>query len=228
MQFLNSFPLSVARKGTCGIVALSFCLISLNLSVSARTGGVTTTPARPVARLISTSDSVAGNRARSRYVPSVPNIRNKPTVVAPSAAPSSMAVATVVASGDEQRAIDLVNEQRRARGLSPLACDGGLMRLARLHASNMAHQDFFDHVGPDGLDAVGRADALGLRGWRALGENIAYNQGYKDAAGFAVERWMLSSRHRENILSAAFTHTGLGVARASDGRIFFTQVFMMR
>jgi uncharacterized protein YkwD len=138
------------------------------------------------------------------------------------------ASAPVNASGEEQRVLELVNAQRRARGLGPLTCDGGLMRMARLHASNMAHQDFFDHVGPDGTDAVARARTVGLRGWRALGENIAYNQGFKDAAAFAVERWMLSSRHRENILSASYTHTGLGVARASDGRIIFPQVFMMR
>ena len=69
---------------------------------------------------------------------------------------------------------------------------------------------------------------MGLRGWKALGENIAYNQGYSDPTAFAVERWMVSEKHRENILNGEFTHAGIGIAHASDGRVFFTQVFMER
>ena len=71
-----------------------------------------------------------------------------------------------------------------------------------------------------------RARAAGIRGWRVLGENIAYNQGFDDPSGFAVERWMGSSMHRANILNSQFTRSGIGVARAADGSIYFTQVFM--
>ncbi|HEV2764235.1 MAG TPA: CAP domain-containing protein, partial [Pyrinomonadaceae bacterium] len=80
----------------------------------------------------------------------------------------------------------------------------------------------------DGRTPSMRAEAAGVRGWRMFGENIAYNQGYEDPAAFAVERWMLSPKHRSNILSRSYTMTGLGVARGSDGRIYFTQVFMTR
>ena len=62
--------------------------------------------------------------------------------------------------------------------------------------------------------------------WGALGENIAFNQGFDDPSAFAVQRWMGSSKHRANILSSQFTRTGIGVARAADGSIYFTQVFM--
>ena len=92
----------------------------------------------------------------------------------------------------------------------------------------MAHDGILNHVDRDGLDLRGRAEVLGLRGWKALGENIAYNQGYSDPTAFAVERWMVSEKHRENILNGEFTHAGIGIARASDGRVFFTQVFMER
>jgi uncharacterized protein YkwD len=71
-----------------------------------------------------------------------------------------------------------------------------------------------------------RARAAGIRGWQVLGENIAYNQGYDDPSGFAVQRWMGSAMHRANILNGQFTRTGIGVARAADGSIYFTQVFM--
>jgi uncharacterized protein YkwD len=134
----------------------------------------------------------------------------------------------VAATGDERRAFDLINAQRRAKGQAALVWDGELTRMARYHSSNMAQQNFFNHVDRDGLNLTGRADVIGIQGWRALGENIAYNQGYTDPVAFAVERWMISDKHRENILNRQFTHAGLGIARSSDGRVFFTQVFMTR
>jgi uncharacterized protein YkwD len=127
----------------------------------------------------------------------------------------------------ERRAFELINSERRSKGGQPLVWDDELCRMARAHSEEMAQRNFFSHEGPDG-DMADRARALGIRGWRALGENIAYNQGFDDPAAFAVERWMGSAKHRANILSGMFTRSGLGIARAADGRIFFTQVFAAR
>ena len=90
-----------------------------------------------------------------------------------------------------------------------------------------SRQGFFSHVDRDGLSLTGRAGLLGVHGWKALGENLAYNYD-RDSESRAVEGWMHSEKHRANILSGEFTHAGLGVARAADGRIYFTQVFMER
>ena len=114
------------------------------------------------------------------------------------------------------------------KGEQPLVWDEDLNRMARLHSQNMARQNFFDHTGPDGQDTLMRARACGIRQWSALGENITYNQGFDDPAAFAVERWINSAKHRDNILRADFTHSGVGVAEAADGRIYFTQVFLTR
>ncbi len=92
----------------------------------------------------------------------------------------------------------------------------------------MARGGYLNHVDRDGLDLKARAQALGLHGWRTLGENIAYNQGYDDPTGFAVERWMVSQKHRENAMNDEYTHAAVGIARASDGTYYFTQVFMKR
>ncbi|HEX8115849.1 MAG TPA: CAP domain-containing protein [Pyrinomonadaceae bacterium] len=152
---------------------------------------------------------------------------------APAAATRSYATAPVSAAaagatGDESRAFELINRERQRRGLSPLSWDGGLVRLARYHSQNMARGGYLSHVDRDGLDLKARAQALGLRGWSTLGENIAYNQGYDDPTAFAVERWMVSEKHRENALSPEYTHAGVGIARAADGTYYFTQVFMRR
>ena len=178
--------------------------------------------ARPVARLISSTREEMASRQRARVVA---NYRAVPAVSA-STRPSVAAAAAPTRS--ESRLLDLINEERRARGRRPLAWDGSLTRMARYHSENMSRQGFINHVDRDGLDLEGRAQLLSVRGWRSLAENIAYNQGYPDPAAFAVERWMTSSKHRENALNGEFTHAGLGVARGADGRIYFTQVFMER
>jgi uncharacterized protein YkwD len=143
-------------------------------------------------------------------------------------AAAPVAAAAVGATGDERRAFDLINRERQRRGLGPLALDGGLVRLARNHSQNMARAGFLSHVDRDGLDLKARAQAHGLHGWRTIGENIAYNQGYDDPTAFAVERWMVSEKHRENAMSGEYTHAAVGIARASDGTYYFTQVFMRR
>lgn len=139
---------------------------------------------------------------------------------------ASAGAAFANASSLERRAFELVNAERRACGESPLVWDAELSRMARQHSLDMARSGALDHRGPDGRDMAERARAMGIRGWRVLGENIAFNQGFDDPSAFAVERWMGSYKHRANILNGQFTRTGIGVARAADGSIYFTQVFM--
>ena len=174
---------------------------------------------RPVARLIGTVYAEAPARIRERQVA---------RASVPVAAPSYASAPAASATGDERRAFDLINAERQRRGLRPLAWDGGLTRLARYHSQNMARGNYLNHVDRDGLDLKGRAQTLGLRGWSMIGENIAYNQGYSDPTGFAVERWMVSQKHRENAMNGEYTHAAVGIARASDGTYYFTQVFMKR
>jgi uncharacterized protein YkwD len=202
------------------ILASSLALVSATALAKDNTPKSAPRPAeqRPVARLISSSSY--GTPSRARVVS---------RVTAPSASyNASPSPAVVAATGDERRAFELINAERQRRGLRPLVLDGALTRLARYHSESMARGGYLSHTERDGLDLRGRADALGLHGWKALGENIAYNQGYNDPTAFAVERWMVSEKHRENIMNDEFTHAGVGVARASDGTYYFTQVFMRR
>ena len=209
---LQTFPSFVAARMTRFLSCAAFLFFALLVGTSA---SAQRQVSRPVARLI-TGASHAPRTIPVNY--SRPNVRM----------PSGTAVTTIAATSDERRTFDMINAQRRASGLAPLVLDAELSRMARLHSQRMATESFFAHAGPDGQEAPERARALGITGWRALAENIAYNQGFDDPSAFAVERWMHSTKHRENITSRMFTHTGLGVVRAADGRIFFTQVFMMR
>ncbi|MCA1567194.1 MAG: CAP domain-containing protein [Acidobacteria bacterium] len=178
---------------------------------------------RPVARLVGVSNSGA-----ARVNLSADSCETQARTMNASLTNARSRTARVSATGDERRAFDLINAQRRARGESSLVWDAELTRMARLHSENMARQNFFDHIDPQGQNMTMRARACGVCGWSAIAENIAYNSGYDDPAGFAVERWMTSSKHRANLLRQGFTHSGVGVARAADGRVFFTQVFVTR
>ena len=223
MKFSGTFPLGSLPRRTCEAFLLAALIATLQPAALASNGNKPAS--KPVARLLTTSPQQvpAPTKARllARAVPA------PSSYAARSAAPVS-AAAAVTATSDERRAFELINAERRARGRSPLAWDGQLTRVARYHSANMARQGFFNHTDRDGLDLTGRVDVHGLTGWRALGENIAYNQGYEDPVSFAVERWMISDTHRENILNGNFTHAGLGISRGADGRVFFTQVFMTR
>lgn len=218
-MFEGRFP----RRAPVGWASQALILLfSLSLTAPvalARNGGKGTpkeagrSGERPVARLIGTVYTGAPERVRERQIA-------RASAPAPAAAPA--------ANGDERRAFDLVNAERQRRGLRPLDWDGNLVRLARYHSQNMARGGYLNHVDRDGLDLKGRAQALGLHGWKTLGENIAYNQGFSDPTGFAVERWMVSQKHRENAMSGEYTHAAVGIARAADGTYYFTQVFMKR
>jgi uncharacterized protein YkwD len=61
-----------------------------------------------------------------------------------------------------------------------------------------------------------------------IGENIAYNKGYADPGGFAVERWLISDGHRANMLYAGFQAAAIGSYVAADGSVYLTQVFIAR
>lgn len=221
-RFLRSAPFKKAAQTLILLSLLNLTAVAAfaNGGKGAPKGGERTGE-RPVARLIGTTYSEVPVRMRERQVA---------RVSVPAAAPvaSYASAPAASATGEERRAFDLVNAERQRRGLRLLAWDGGLTRLARHHSQNMARGGYLNHVDREGLDLKGRAQALGVEGWRTLGENIAYNQGYSDPSGFAVERWMVSQKHRENAMSGEYTHAAVGISRASDGTYYFTQVFMKR
>ena len=128
----------------------------------------------------------------------------------------------------EQKAFEEINQQRALIGLQPLIWSDDAAKIARLHSENMANFKFFSHEGLDGSMVDDRADSFGIRKWRAIGENIAYNRGYANPIEFAVDRWMHSTGHRENILSERWKESGIGIAITATGEYYFTEVFLQR
>lgn len=175
---------------------------------------------RPVARLIASSVPDTGF-SRPRRVSSSGNI-STPAKAATAAAPA------LDANAIELRAFEQTNVARAENGLPLLVWDAELCRMARVHSEQMALQGYFSHESPDGSHLKERARESGILRFRVIGENIAYNKGYDDPGGFAVERWLTSSGHRANMLYAGFQASAIGSYVAADGSTYLTQVFIAR
>lgn len=119
-----------------------------------------------------------------------------------------------------------VNAQRQAAGLAPLQLDGRLVGVARERSNDMAVNNYFSHTSPTGDTAFTIMDRYGIPyGW--AGENLARNN-YPDseAVAVALQDWMASQGHRENILSPHYSLIGVGAAVDAAGMKYFTLIFV--
>ena len=128
----------------------------------------------------------------------------------------------------EHLVFSLINKKRAEFGLPPVVWSEDLERLARAYSTEMAANNFFSHQGLDGKTVGNRADSMGIKKWRSLGENIAYNRGYDNPFESAVESWMKSPGHRENILNRRWQKSGVGIAVTPEGTYYFTQIFLRK
>lgn len=126
---------------------------------------------------------------------------------------------------DAIKILDLVNDQRRRKGLEDLFWSRELESLARNYSRKMAEGKFFGHYEKNGDTVVQRAKAMQIKGWRKIGENLFMCGGYKEINSLAVNKWMSSSSHRQNILDERFNTTGIGIYQSRDGAVYITQVF---
>jgi uncharacterized protein YkwD len=112
-----------------------------------------------------------------------------------------------------------LNAERRARGLAALKWDGDLARVAGDWSAQMARTDNFAHRD------LGAAGSLpGMSKFSALGENIAWVEGYPSMGNQLHVGWMKSEGHRANMLQRGFDSVGIGVV-CSGGRAWATQNF---
>ncbi|MGI0022407.1 MAG: CAP domain-containing protein [Nitrososphaeraceae archaeon] len=119
-----------------------------------------------------------------------------------------------------------INNERIKAGLQPLQYDTKLAEIAEAHSKDMAKKGYFSHKSPVGL---GPADRANLTNYPcALGENITtiYTWLYKEQlAQHAVNNWMFSDAHRENILSTTYEKEGIGIAFTFISVAYVTQNF---
>lgn len=112
----------------------------------------------------------------------------------------------------------LVNYARRRRGLEPVATNGLLNQTSLLKAGKIERCRDFNHDAC-GEDAALDARAAGYRG--AWGENLFIAEGTWGAPRPALDGWLNSDGHRENLFQPAWRLQGIAVmkiARFGDDR----------
>lgn len=125
----------------------------------------------------------------------------------------------------EQQLHGAVNDFRRAQKLIPLERRADLDAVARAHSEDMVRRGFFAHENPDGELWHHRIDRAGISGYTMAGENVAQTN-EPDPNRAVLTGWENSADHRRNLEFRAFNATGVGIARAPDGRLFYTQLYV--
>ena len=110
------------------------------------------------------------------------------------------------------KVLDLVNQQRKAAGLSEVTMDKDLLKAAMQRAAELAVR--FDHSRPDGEECFSVSS-------KARAENIAAGQG---SAASVMDSWMNSSGHKANILGSSYTTIGIGAVK-HNGTVRWVQIF---
>jgi len=120
----------------------------------------------------------------------------------------------------EARMLELVNGERMAAGLRPLAGDAELEQVARQHSTDMFARGYFAHVTPEGRDPFERMREADVR-FLTAGENLALAPTLQIAhAGL-----MRSPGHRANILQRDFGRVGIGIMDGGIHGLMVTQDF---
>src|SRR5688572_27090284 len=115
----------------------------------------------------------------------------------------------------ESSFVSRLNAERTSRGLRAVAVRSDLADVARRWSQQMARDGAISHD-PNLPNEVS--------GWTRLGDNVGRGG---DIASIH-EAFMDSSTHRSIILEPDFNQVGVGVATASNGLLYVTEVFVRR
>lgn len=179
-----------------------------------------TAPATPAAvRTPSSAPTPAVNRATPALAAAMP------TPPPPAYDPAALAAAM----------LDLINSDRAAAGLPPVAWDDTAAAVGAAHAADMLARDYFSHWNPEGLGPDHRYAAHGVYWVMENLHALAYT--FTDGRPAPIPDWlavigdaqtgfMASPGHRANILHPAHTHVGIGMAYdAATSRFRLAQEF---
>ena len=105
----------------------------------------------------------------------------------------------------------------------PVSLSTTLDEVALGHAVDMATHNYFEHEDLSGHSPADRVRAVGYRE-KLVGENIAYGV---ENADEAVQGWLDSPGHCENIMDPRFAEMGVGFApgRSSHHGLYWVQLF---
>jgi uncharacterized protein YkwD len=120
----------------------------------------------------------------------------------------------------ETQMLELVNQERVQRGLSPLKADPELTEVARAHSKDMFARGYFAHITPEGESPFDRMNEAHVQ-YSTAGENLALAH----SLSIAHNGLMNSPGHRANILNPAFGRVGIGILDGGFYGLMVSQEF---
>jgi uncharacterized protein YkwD len=144
--------------------------------------------------------------------------------VAITIAPSADDAPAATTDEAERRLFAMINRDRAAQHLPPLAWDDHVAAVSRAHSLEMMRTKNVAHLSPTTGAATDRVRAANIRTGVVL-ENVARARSVAEAH----EGLLNSPGHRANIMSTSATHVGIGVVFGEETAwghdLFVTQVF---
>lgn len=126
-------------------------------------------------------------------------------------------------TAEEEKMLQLINQERAKAGAAPLTLDPELVRIARLKSQDMIDKNYFDHNSPTYGDPFTMMRNMGVQ-YGFAGENLAGNPSLDNAH----ETLMASPGHRKNILNPNYTRVGIGIVEGGRYGKMYTQLFISK
>ena len=114
-----------------------------------------------------------------------------------------------------------MNAERAKAKLPGLVEDKSLCQIAVVKAQDFIKRGYFNHSSAFYGQPWDLAALFDYQ-FTSFGENIAKNFFTPKSV---VNAWMNSTSHRENIMKPQYTNIGMGIRKASDGTMYWVQMF---
>lgn len=122
---------------------------------------------------------------------------------------------------DATEILELVNQERQSKGVSPLAVDERLVASAREKAEDMVARSYLKHDSPEGVSGTDIVFRHTGNLCEYGGENIQFFPGKEVTSQMVVNSWKESKPHYDGMLNGKYLLTGIyvkqGTYAASDG-----------
>ena len=145
--------------------------------------------------------------------PSIPDV--------PHSSPSTGDYTTISASAQEQKLLNLLNQDRAKNGLPALSMDSELSDLAREKSQDMLDNGYFAHESPTLGNAAAMLNDSGYA-YHGVGENIAHHATVEKADA----AFLSSPAHRTVMMGRQWEKVGIGVVEDEQGFVYVTELFV--
>jgi len=124
--------------------------------------------------------------------------------------------------GPEVELITLVNAERKANNVPPLAINWELARLARYKTEEMKTHQLISHeslIYGDPNETLDRFEVP----YKSMGANIAMGQ---ETAHDVIEAWLSTPGHHANLINPEYTSAGVGLSFDDNNIPYWTLILI--